>query len=123
MSDTESMREWVDVKDAAANEEIDRLRRINTDLAKQNKHFAQQHSKTLARNRELLAACPEHLLTVQELERDNNGLKSLVAVLEKSNKELSDRVRDAETTTEKLLNEAQELKYVCSIAPYNKLNH
>jgi hypothetical protein len=87
MSDTESMREWVDVKDAAANEEIDRLRRINADLAKQNKHIAQQHTKILVRNRELLAACPEHLLTIQELERDNNGLKSPVAVLEKSHKE------------------------------------
>ena len=115
MSDTESMREWVDVKDAAANEEIDRLRRINASLTKQNKHLAQQHTKILVRNRELLAACPEHLFTIQELERDNEGLKSRVAVLEKSNKELSDCVRDT-ATIEKVHNEVHEPKYVCSTA-------
>jgi hypothetical protein len=115
MSDTESMREWVYVKDAAANEEIDRLRRINASLTKQNKHLAQQHTKILVRNRELLAACPEHLLTIQELERDNDGLKSLVAVLKQSNKELSERIRDA-ITTEKVYSETHEPKYVCLIA-------
>jgi len=111
MSDTESMREWVDVKETAANEEIDRLRRENADLTKQNKEFALQHTKINKRNKELLAACPEHLLTIQELEQDNNGLKSLVAVLEKSNKELSDRFGDA-ATIEELLDEAQELRLI-----------
>jgi hypothetical protein len=111
MSDTESMREWVDVKETAANEETDRLRRKNADLTKHNKEFALQHTKINKRNKELLAACPEHLLTIQELEQDNNGLKSLVAVLEKSNKELSDRFGDA-ATIEELLDEAQELRFI-----------
>jgi hypothetical protein len=108
MSDTESMREWVDVP----TEEVERLRANNADLTKQNRQFAQHHTKIAIRNKELLAACPEHLLTIQKLQKDNTQLRALVAELEKINTALEERVRD-DDATEELLAGAQELTFLC----------